>query len=319
MSRYKEIDLSKITPTSIEDRDSKVETGQMAAVPQQGMKMSEFFSGLPPVLAAGDFKFIVEKIADAVINEKPVILMMGAHVIKVGLGPVVIDLMEQGILSSVAFNGAGAIHDSELAYFGKTSEDVGRFLKDGKFGMAKETAEILNSSADYAMENNLGFGEAVGGKITNDSPQYKNISITAAGFRLGIPVTVHVAVGTDIVHQHPGAKGMAIGDASMRDFRIFANVVSELGDGGVVLVFGSSVILPEVFLKALTIARNIHGEIINFYTANFDMIRHYRPWMNVVTRPVQQGGRGVAIVGHHEIMMPLLSAAVKEEMHKRKN
>ncbi len=318
MSRYKEIDLSKITQTSIKERDSKVETDQMASVPQQGMKMSEFIDGLPPILAAGDFKFIVEKIVDAVIKKRPVILMMGAHVIKVGLGPIVIDLMEQGILSSIAFNGAGAIHDSELAYFGKTSEDVGRFLKDGKFGMVKETAEILNSSAKDAMDNSLGFGEALGKRITSDSPRYENISIVAAGFRLNIPVTVHVAVGTDIVHQHPDANGRAIGDASMRDFRIFANVVSGIGDGGVVLVFGSSVILPEVFLKALTIARNIHGEIINFYTANFDMIRHYRPQMNVVTRPVQNGGRGVAITGHHEIMLPLLSSAIKEEMHKRK-
>jgi len=317
MSKYKEIDITKITPVSVRTRDSKVENDQMASVPQPGMKLSDFIKGLPPVLASADFKFIVQKIADARMNDKPVLLMMGAHVIKTGLGPVIIDLMENGILQGIAVNGAGAIHDSELAYFGKTSEDVARFLKDGKFGMAKETADILNTSADLARKEKLGFGEALGKKVSEDSPEFINLSIFANAYRLNIPVTVHVAIGTDIVHQHPGANGDAVGDASMRDFRIFSELVSKIGDGGVVLVFGSSVILPEVFLKALTVARNIYGSIINFYTANFDMIRHYRPHMNVLTRPVQDGGRGVAITGHHEIMFPLLAAAVKEEMFSR--
>jgi len=319
MSRYKEIDLNSITPTSVEMRDSKVETGQMASVPYSGMTVKEFIAGLPPVLAAADFSFVVNKIADAKEAGKPVILMMGAHVIKVGLGPVVIDMMETGILSSIAFNGAGAIHDSELAYFGKTSEDVARFLSDGKFGMAKETAMILNTAADNAAEHELGLGESLGKKMAADKPPYAALSIAAAAYRLGVPLTVHVALGTDIVHQHPTARGESIGAASMRDFRIFANCVSEIGEGGVVLVFGSSVVLPEVFLKALTVARNIHGQIINFYTASFDMLRHYRPQVNVVTRPVQDGGRGVAITGHHELMLPLLSAGVKDVLAGRES
>jgi hypothetical protein len=257
---------------------------------------------------------LVDRIASARQNNKPVMLMMGAHVIKVGLNPILVDLMHCEVIQGIAFNGACAIHDSELAYFGTTSEDVAEALKDGSFGMAGETASLLNETARRGSKEELGFGEVLGKRIIEDRPPYASLSILGEAFRLNIPVTVHVAVGTDIVHQHPSADGAAIGDVSHRDFKIWSNQVSRIGDGGVVLLFGSSVILPEVFLKALTVARNINGKIENFTTANFDMIRHYRPRVNVVERPTESKGSGYDFVGHHEIMIPLLAAAIKEKL-----
>ncbi len=311
MSRYREIDIQKVKSVSIRQRESKVRLEDMARPVDPDCSFRTFMTSLPGQLAGKDFISLVEKIVQAHRSEKPVLLMMGAHVIKVGLSAVIIDLLRSGLLKGIALNGAGAIHDVELAYFGKTSEDVASALKDGSFGMAKETAEILNTTAAGAVKETLGFGEALGKRICTERPANFSYSILGEAYSLGVPVTVHVAIGTDIVHQHASADGASIGEASIRDFRIWAELVAGIGGGGVVLLFGSSVILPEVFLKALTVARNIRGKVDHFTTADFDMIRHYRPRVNVVERPTQDGGTGFHFTGHHEIMMPLLVAAVK--------
>jgi hypothetical protein len=235
-------------------------------------------------------------------------------VIKVGLNPVIIDLMGKGVIQGIAMNGAGTIHDVELAYFGQTSEEVSDSLDEGLFGMAQETGDLINQTTHHAYEKKWGLGEAIGERILREKPEYYNISLLAHAYQLDIPVTVHVALGTDIVHQHPSANGAAIGEVSLRDFRIWAELVSRLNEGGVLLLFGSSVILPEVFLKALTVARNVKGRVNHFTTANFDMLQHYRPTMNVIQRPTQKGGKGYQFTGHHEIMIPLLAAAIKHHL-----
>jgi hypothetical protein len=314
MSKYQEIDLGKIKTSTIKNRKSKVQLDQLARPHAVAGSFLEFWESLPASLAANDLRTLVDRIASARQKKKPVLLMMGAHVIKVGLNPIVVDLMRHGVIQSIAMNGAGAIHDTELAYFGTTSEDVAEALKDGSFGMAGETASILNETARHGLKEQLGFGEALGKRIAGDQPPHSRLSILGEAFKSNVPVTVHVAVGTDIVHQHPSADGASIGAVSHRDFKIWSHQVSRIGDGGVVLLFGSSVILPEVFLKALTVARNIHGKIENFTTANFDMIRHYRPRVNVVERPTECKGSGFDFTGHHEIMIPLLAAAVKERL-----
>jgi len=317
MSRYREFDLKKIKTTSIRQRKSKIEVSQSAQPVSPGDSFVHFWESLPDVLAGRDLRHLVEAIVRAVDSKKPVLVMMGAHVIKVGLSPVINDLVENGIIQGLAMNGAGAIHDVELAYFGRTSEDVSRSLKNGRFGMARETAELLNHTVQNGNKKELGFGEALGKRIVEDHPEHHDLSILGRAYQRDIPVTVHVAMGTDIVHQHPSADGNAIGEASLRDFRIWTDGVSRIGNGGVVLLFGSSVILPEVFLKALTVARNVVGDITHFTTANFDMIRHYRPCVNLVDRPTREGGEGYTVMGHHEIMIPLLAAAVKEGLARK--
>ena len=312
MSKYKEIDLSKVRDYSIADRQSKVNLDTLAKPVHAGGSFSGFLDSLPQSLKAADLKALVSKIHHAKEKGRPILVMMGAHLIKTGISPILIDLMKNGFVQGIAMNGAGAIHDTEMAYFGSTSEDVAEALKDGSFGMVKETSGILNRTLSRKESESLGFGEAIGQRISDEAPDHASISILAHAYQLSIPVTVHVALGTDIVHQHPSANGEAIGRASLRDFRIFCNLVSGLGDGGVLLSFGSAVLMPEVFLKALTVARNIHGPIQNFTTANFDMIRHYRPENNIVRRPTQNNGTGYVFTGHHEIMLPLLAAALKE-------
>lgn len=312
MSRYREIELSRVRTETVGRRRSKVEAGSMSKPVAAGATFVAFLESLPDVLAAKDFRELVKKIVSAVHRKKPVLVMSGAHVIKTGLGPVLIDMMENRLIQGIAFNGACAVHDAELAYFGKTSEDVAASLKTGRFGMARETGELLNLTVRQGMDQKLGFGEAIGKRIHEEKPPFGQISILGNAYRLGIPVTVHVALGTDIVHQHANADGAAIGELSLRDFRIWAELVSGIHDGGVVLLFGSAVILPEVFLKALTLARNVKGPVRSFTTASFDMFRHYRPRVNVVERPTQEDGKGYTFVGHHEIMIPLLAAAVKE-------
>jgi hypothetical protein len=317
MSRYREFDLKKVRTTSIHRRKSKIEVSQLAHHVSPGDSFVHFWESLPDVLAGRDLRHLVEAIIRAVDSKKPVLVMMGAHVIKVGLSPVIIDLIENGAIQGLAMNGAGAIHDVELAYFGRTSEDVSRSLKNGRFGMTRETAELLNHTIRDGNKKELGFGEAMGKRIVEDNPEHHDLSIMGRAYQHGVPVTVHVAMGTDIVHQHPSADGGAIGEASLRDFRIWTDEVSQIGNGGVVLLFGSSVILPEVFLKALTVARNVVGDITHFTTANFDMIRHYRPCVNLVDRPTREGGKGYTLMGHHEIMIPLLAAAVKEGLTRK--
>jgi hypothetical protein len=314
MSRYREIDLKKVKTVSILRRKSKMRREQVAGCIGPGASFSDFWKSLPSILASGDLKDLAVRTAGAVRKGKPVLLLAGAHVIKVGLSPVIIRLMERGVLGGVALNGAGAIHDAELSYFGHTSEDVTAALSGGRFGMARETADLLNLTVRDGCRERLGFGEALGRRILSDSPPNAGLSILAQAYRLNVPVTVHAALGTDIVHQHPSADGAAIGEASLRDFRIFAELVSGLHRGGVVLLFGSAVILPEVFLKALTVARNVHGRVDHFTTASFDMIRQYRPRMNVVERPTREGGVGYQFTGHHEILFPLLAAALLEAL-----
>jgi deoxyhypusine synthase len=263
-------------------------------------------------LKASDFREFITQVQRARQKEKAIVFMIGAHVIKVGLSPVLIDLMENQYISVLAMHGAGAIHDVEVSYFGQTSENVAEGLADGSFGMAQETGEFINQTAKEACDKKLGFGEALGKRISQEQPPLKKFSLLARAYECNIPATVHVALGTDIIHQQPSVDGAALGEASLMDFKILTHIVSKIADGGVVINCGSSVILPEVFLKALTVARNLFGEIKNFATANFDMIQHYRPTVNVVERPTLQGGKGYQFFGHHEIMIPLLAAALKE-------
>ena len=238
---------------------------------------------------------------------------MGAHPIKVGLSPLIIDFMERGIIDALALNGAGIIHDFELAYMGETSEDVAASLKDGSFGMGEETGAFINAAIIEGTRLNLGVGAAVGNAIVKNHLPYRRLSILATASRLGIPVTCHIAIGTDIIHMHPKADGKALGDCSLRDFRTLTSVVATLG-GGVYLNFGSAVILPEVFLKAVSLARNLGNAVENLTTVNLDFLQHYRPLTNVVSRPTLQTGKGYQITGHMEIMVPLLFGAVLEEL-----
>jgi len=313
MGRYAEIDPAGIRTYSAADRQSRVKTGAEALPPRPGMSMRAFLDGLPAILKAEELKAVARAVVAARGKRKPVIVMIGGHVIKTGCSPVLADLVSRGFITHLASNGAAAIHDTELARCGHTSEDVAASLADGSFGMAADTAQLVNAAALQAVRREEGFGEAVGRLLLEENAPFVERALIARCYRSEVPYTLHVALGTDIVHQHPSADGCAIGEASLRDFRIFAAAVSRLGDGGVVLNLGSAVIMPEVFLKALSLARNLGHRVADFTTANFDMIQHYRPLTNVVRRPVMSGGSGYALTGHHEIMIPLLAAAICEE------
>ena len=263
-----------------------------------------------------DLRNIVEAIIRAGKRGKPVIFMCGAHVIKCGLNPVVIELLKRRIISCLSLNGAGIIHDFEIASQGRTSEDGDASLNSGKFGMSRQTAQFLNQATVQGLDKGLGLGQAVGKAMRRHPLSYKNLSIIYQATRLRVPITVHIAIGTDVIHQHPNFNAGLVGEGSWRDFKILVDVVSQLGEGGVLLNFGSAVILPEVFLKALNLARNLGFKVKNFTTANFDMIYHYRPAENIVRRPILSGGRGYYIVGHHEIMLPLLAQAIIDEVRK---
>lgn len=306
----KKIDTAKIKTYSLTSRESKVRIGDFAGPHRKNGAFADFFSSLPNILAAKHLKEVVAAVVQARKDKRPVMLGMGAHSIKVGLNPVIIDLMENGIITSLALNGAGIIHDFELALIGQTSEDVDREILSGAFGMAEETGGMLNRAINAAAENE-GIGAAVGRMIRDNSFPHKEQSLLAAGTRLGIPVTVHVAIGTDIIHMHPAFDGRATGAAAHRDFLSFCGLVSEL-EGGVYINLGSAVLLPEIFLKAVTLSRNLGSPLQHFTTVNMDFVQHYRPNTNVVRRPTQGGGRGYAITGHHEIMFPLFAAAIKE-------
>jgi hypothetical protein len=310
---FEPLDFSKIRTYALKERANKVSVEDFAGVHKKGAGFAAFLDNLPNFLAAADFKKIVSAIVSAVQNRRPVVLMMGAHSIKVGLNPLIVDLMRLGIISAVAFNGAGAIHDFETAYQGETSEDVQQGLDDGSFGMVDETPRLMNAALEAGIARGWGAGEALGRAIAEGAYPNRHLSILHTGIEMGAPVTVHIAVGTDIIHQHPTTNGATLGEASYRDFQRFASVVAQL-EGGVVLNVGSTVIMPEVFLKALTIARNLGHQVNRFTTATFDMIRHYRPAENVVRRPTHLGGQGFYIVGHHELMIPLLFAAVTENL-----
>jgi hypothetical protein len=311
--KFEPLDFSKIRTYPVAERANKVNAGAFATPHVAGTSLRGFLDGLPNFLAVQDLRKIVAAVATAVRNKRPVVLMMGAHSIKVGLNPVFVDAMRRGILNAVAFNGAGAIHDFELCYQGETSEDVQRGLDDGSFGMVEETGQRMNAALAEGVARGLGAGRALGEAAR--AAQYPNLSLSilATAAELDIPVTVHIAVGTDIIHQHPTTNGAVLGEATYRDFQTFAAVCAQL-EGGVVLNIGSAVIMPEVFLKALTIARNLGHKVEHFTTATFDMMRHYRPTENVQRRPTKLGGQGFYLVGHHEIMIPLLFAAITEEL-----
>ena len=311
MSKYAEIDLDKVKTYPVQQRHSKVHREELAQPFRRGEFFETFWHALPNILAAKDLRELVQHIISAREKNKPVIVMMGAHVIKVGLSPLLIDLMRKNFITCLAMNGAGVVHDTELALFGQTSEEVADGLADGSFGMARETGEFINRAVAKGKELQQGFGEAAGAALAEVQNSNK-ISLLATAFELNIPATIHVAIGTDIIHQHPSADGAAYGELSFRDFKIFTAQIGKIDAGGVVLNIGSNVLMPEVFLKALTICRNVNSPVNNFYTANFDMFAHYRPRVNVVQRPTLQGGKGYNFIGHHEIMIPLLAAALKE-------
>ncbi len=312
MSKFRKVDLSKVRTISIKNRKSKVSSHQLARpFSPKDESFTDFVDSLPQVLVAEELREFVAALVKARRAGRPAIAMLGAHVIKVGLSPLVVDLLDRNILTCIAMNSAAAIHDVELTLFGTTSEDVESNLTDGTFGMSQETGEFMNGALRDAVRSDAGYGEAIGGALQRS--RRRRSSILATCFARAIPATVHAAIGTDIIHQQPTMDGAVTGELSFRDFQVFARVVQELR-GGVVMNIGSAVILPEVFLKALTVARNLGSNVSHFTTANFDMIQHYRPRMNVVTRPTKGGGRGYMFTGHHEIMIPLLCALIKSRL-----
>jgi hypothetical protein len=309
---YADFDLSGIETYPLESRASKARQEDFARSPGAGATIGAFIDSLPNILAAADFKAIVRAIVDARRRDGGVLWGLGAHVIKAGLGPVLIDLMERGFVSAVATNGAAVIHDFEVALVGATSEDVDATLGSGRFGMAEETGRLLNSAINDGVAAGLGLGQSVARFMTMNEPQHARASVLGAAARLEIPVTVHVAIGTDIIHMHPSASGAALGEGSLRDFRYFVSNVVRL-ERGVYLNCGSAVVLPEVFLKAVALARNRGVALAGLTTVDLDFVRMYRPQTNVVSRPTAGTGRGYSIVGHHELMIPLLAAAVIEQ------
>ena len=306
------LDFNKVKTYSIRSRRSKVDMSLFAKPLKPKASARALLDALPDILKAKELREIVRAIVKARKKGRPVILMMGAHVIKCGLSPLVIDLIRRRIVTAVAMNGAGVIHDFEIAYGGRTSEDVASALKDGSFGMVRETAAFINAAVREGVARGQGFGAAMGFAVDKESLRHKKLSIAYACWKQSIPLTVHVAIGTDVVHQHADFSGADTGAASAADFRVLTREVARLNNGGVVLNFGSAVVLPEVFLKALSVARNLTRGVKNFTTANFDMNVHYRPLQNIVTRPVLGSGHGYYIVGHHEIMLPLLAQAILE-------
>lgn len=307
MTDYREADFSRLTTVPIAQRPNKVDSTLLAHPPGADVSFAAFWDALPDILAARDLRFVVEQVARAA-GRRAVVAMLGGHVIKVGLGPLLVALMRRHAVTHVAMNGSAAIHDFELAAYGGTSEDVAAGLGDGTFGMADETGREMNTALARGVGANQGAGEALVEylRTRRDLPG-RAASVLAACAELEVPVTVHVAVGAEITHQHPTADGAALGATSHRDFRRLAGALPELHDGGVVLNLGSAVVMPEVFLKALTIARNLNaGRPTHFTACDCDMQRHYRPRVNVVERPTLAGGRGIQLTGHHEILLPLL-------------
>jgi len=311
--KYKPVSLKHAKSYSLCERKSKASIEASAGIHTKGASFSSFLETLPDTFAAGDFLRVVRAIAAAHRKNRPVVLGMGAHPVKLGLSPVIIELMKRGIVTAIATNGACAVHDFELALSGKTSEDVGPELCKGTFGMARETGRGLNLAIKNGIKKGHGIGRSVGESISKGKFPNKETSIFCQAFRLDMPLTVHVAIGTDIIHMHPEADGAVLGTGSMTDFRLFVSVVSDL-QGGVYINLGSAVILPEVFLKALNLARNLGNRVENFTAVNMDFIQHYRPRENVLRRPTAASGSHYALTGHHEIMLPLLAAAVLEEL-----
>jgi deoxyhypusine synthase len=314
--RYEPADFSQIKTHSLEQRENKVAVEAFATVTDPGATLADFLDGLPDVLAVRTLRRIAAAVAEAHNTGKLVVWAMGAHPIKVGLSPILIDLMERGIINALVFNGAGAIHDWEIAALGETSEDVAAGLDDGSFGMVDETGRALAEAAREAAAVGQGLGEVLGRRIAKSDLRHRELSLLATAYRLGIPATVHVAIGGDIVHMHPEADGSAIGAATFTDFKRLVTVVGHLGEG-VWIHCGSAVQLPEVFLKALTVARNLGNRVAPLTMANLDMLRHYRVEQNVLQRPTRLGGAAYNLIGHHEINVPLLAAAIRRAVEAR--
>jgi hypothetical protein len=313
MTLFPKITFDKIETISIGDKPRKVEMSLLARpfTPSNGGEFETFIDSLPDVLKAQDLKRFCQKLAEIRSSGKKVAVMFGGHVIKTGLAPIIIELVEEGLITSVAMNSAAAIHDSESALFGRTSEDVEANIQDGTFGMSRETGEFINGSlAKYAEVDDVGYGEALGLSLLDRNAENKAVSVLARCVELQVPVTVHAAIGTDIVHQQPTMRGDVTGEMSFRDFRLLAGICGELQDGAAINI-GSSVIMPEVFLKAVTIARNLKLGGRNLTTANFDMLQHYRTQMNVLERPTRPDSRYYSFTGHHELMIPLFAAMYK--------
>jgi hypothetical protein len=307
------LDPKRATTRKLAMLARKVDRKQFATPLAAGAPIGDFLAALPEVLAARDLRDLARRIAAARRAQRMVLLQMGAHPIKVGLSPLICALLRDGIITGLATNGAAMIHDFELAFAGRTSEDVSEGLADGSFGMAEETGAILNEFAQIAAREGRGYGEIVGREILERNFKFAEASIFAAAGAKGVPATIHVALGADIIHMHPAADGAAIGAATLADFHRLTAMVGDL-TRGVVINLGSAVLMPEVFMKALNLARNLGRKVENFTAVDMDFIRHYRPRTNVVERPTHEGGRGIMLTGHHEIMFPLLVAAVREEL-----
>jgi hypothetical protein len=312
----READLSAIRTVPVARRPNKVKTEEFAHPPRDDRSFHAFLASLPDVLVARDFVAVADAIGDAARRKRGVVAMLGGHIVKTGISPLLIELMRRGVITHMAMNGSAAIHDYEVARFGATSEDVAAGLRDGTFGMADETGREMNAAFVEGMRTRQGMGESLGrALVARADLAHPEMSLLRAAMELGIPATVHAALGAEIIHQHPAANGAAIGDTSHRDFRRLAASLTDIHDGGVVLNLGSAVIMPEVFLKALTIARNLNdGRPRDFVSADFDMQRHYRPRVNVVQRPTLDSGKGYEITGHHEIMVPMLVWAVIDRL-----
>ena len=323
--RYEPIDLSGLRTYSVQQRQHKFDLDQQAKLPPAGASAADLLGSLPPMLGAGHFRAVVEAVCRAVQADLPVVWASGAHVIKVGCSPIVIDLIDRGIIRAVVGNGAVAIHDVEVALLGQTSEEVADTIRDGTFGMVEQTLDFFTWAIDLAGDQGIGLGQAVGRLLVETKPPHLDRSILARAYQRGIPACIQVAVGTDTIHVAPKLDGAKLGAASLHDFRLLCSVVADMGAddtgkadmsaGGVWLNVGSAVVLPEVFLKAVSVARNLGANLDNVVTANFDMIGHYRPHQNVISRPVRPG-QGHQVLGHHEILLPLLRQAIIERLAK---
>ena len=314
--------FERVSTYSIAERKSKVHADMFAKAMDGSENVLAFISKLPHILAADSLRTLIRSILYARASGKPIIWGLGGHVVKVGLGPVINDLLSSGFVTGIAMNGSGAIHDFEVALCGSTSEEVEEQIGSGKFGMARETGEYMNAAIESAAKNRIGMGEALGRFITANqasdvSFRYRSSSILAEAHSRKVPVTIHVAIGTDIIHTHPHASGSSLGEATYHDFRLFCSMIRELDGGGVYLNIGSAVVLPEVFLKALSVVRNLGNQLEEFTGANLDFIQHYRPTQNVLKRPTQNSGQSIALTGHHEIMIPLIAAALKGSLNNK--
>lgn len=312
MSRYQEIDLQRLKTISIHQRTNKVGVEQFGK-PQAVAGASQWLQSLPDLLGASNLRKLVAAMRQARANKRALVFMLGGHVMKTGVSPYLIDLMRQGYITHLASNGSLSIHDVECSLFGRTSEDVADTLEKGTFGMVRETPEFMFRAFREGQEAQEGMGECLGRVLTAASAPHQEISLLAQAWQQGIPFTVHVSLGGDILHQHAATDGAVLGELSMRDFRIFAQTLVGLHEGGVLINLGSAVVMPEVFLKALTMARNTQGPVTGFTTSNLDMTQHYRPRENVLRRPTQTSGQALPLTGQHEILVPLLHALLTSE------